>query len=115
MTSTSNFERYILPTREVIQDRVNDAFGCVPCKFQIEAAMAFLRGKDVTLIAPGKTLAYWIALLFNNNDMVVIVTSLNVLGEQTQVQLEEAGVKSIMLNKENVTKKTYKVHFYLEN
>ncbi|KIJ48219.1 hypothetical protein M422DRAFT_162857, partial [Sphaerobolus stellatus SS14] len=56
-----------------------------PCKFQMDAARAFLQRKHVTLIAPmgaGKTLAFWIPLLFNNIDTIIVVTALNILGEK---------------------------------
>ncbi|KAG1721898.1 uncharacterized protein EDB91DRAFT_1003178, partial [Suillus paluster] len=57
-----------------------------PCLWQIEVVHIILRGdKDVISIAAtgsGKTLTFWMPLLFRPQDIQIIVTPLNLLRTQ---------------------------------
>ncbi|KAG1741906.1 uncharacterized protein EDB91DRAFT_1034681, partial [Suillus paluster] len=57
-----------------------------PCLWQIEVVHTILRGdKDVISIAAtgsGKTLTFWMPLLFRPQDMQIVVAPLNLLGTQ---------------------------------
>ena len=50
-------------------------------------------------------------LLFNNHGskIVIRVTSLNILGDQNVVQLEELGIKAVNLTKTTATNEIFKV------
>ncbi|KAI0738168.1 hypothetical protein C8Q80DRAFT_1060062, partial [Daedaleopsis nitida] len=57
-----------------------------PYLWQCHAAIALLKGdRDVVCISgtgSGKTLTFWIPLLFRPNGIQVIITPLNILGTQ---------------------------------
>ncbi|KAF8582219.1 hypothetical protein K439DRAFT_1301937, partial [Ramaria rubella] len=60
------------------------------CDFQLHAALALLQRYSLILIAPtsaGKTLPFWMPLLFNSGGITVVITSLNILGAQNQRDL----------------------------
>ncbi|KAG0691991.1 P-loop containing nucleoside triphosphate hydrolase protein, partial [Suillus ampliporus] len=65
--------------------------------------------KDVITIAPtgaGKTLTFWIPLLFNNNDIVILITTLNGLGDQNIKELQQLGISAVNVTGANATDKT---------
>ena len=61
-------------------------FGCRPCLWQIKVVETILRhDHDVILIAGtgmGKTLTFWMPLLFRKGGLQIITTPLNILGKQ---------------------------------
>ncbi|KAF8150999.1 P-loop containing nucleoside triphosphate hydrolase protein [Crassisporium funariophilum] len=98
-----------------IRDLVQAKFGKRPCWFQIRTTMALRAGKDVTGIAAtgaGKTLSFWIPLLMaleeGQDKMVVIVTPLNLLGKQTEAQLNKAAISCVAVDKQTNKPETYK-------
>lgn len=103
-------------TLKEIRDLVQSKFGKWPCWFHIKLALALRAGKDVVGVAAtgaGKTLSFWILLLMalkeGQDKMIVVVTPLNLLGKQTETQLNEAGLPSIAVSKFNNIPSTYKV------
>lgn len=103
-----------------IRDFVERKFHKRPCWFQIKIALALRAGKDVAGIAAtgaGKTLSFWIPLLMaleeGQDKMVIVVTPLNLLGKQTEAQLNQAGLSCVAVSKENNDLSTYKVHFFV--
>ncbi|KAI0741660.1 P-loop containing nucleoside triphosphate hydrolase protein [Daedaleopsis nitida] len=82
-----------------VQQRVLARFGCRPCRWQCEVALALLRGdKDVICISgtgSGKTLPFWIPLVLRPNGIQLIITPLNILGSQNRQQLEKLGISAI--------------------
>src|ERR1700694_5870476 len=87
---------------EAVRDLVQHRFGKKPCYFQIKVAQALYAGKDVVACATtgaGKTLTFWIPILMaleeGKNKMSIVVTPLNLLGEQNKTTLDEAGIKGI--------------------
>ncbi|KAG2335653.1 P-loop containing nucleoside triphosphate hydrolase protein, partial [Suillus weaverae] len=70
-----------------------------------------LNSKDVITISPtgsGKTLTFWIPLLFNAGGIIIIVTPLNILGEKNQKEAEALGFPAINLCKETASDQVFK-------
>ena len=57
----------------------------------------------------GKTLTFWIPLLFCPNGIQIIVTPLNQLGKQQVEDLESMGMQAIAINADTANKNNYKV------
>ncbi|KII83144.1 hypothetical protein PLICRDRAFT_80666, partial [Plicaturopsis crispa FD-325 SS-3] len=76
-----------------------------PCSFQLKSARAQLLRKNVFTIAPtgsGKTLTFWIPLLFNDGGIQILVTPLNILGDKNVLEIADLfGIKAV-----NVTSDT---------
>ena len=68
---------------EDVQIQVEQIFGFCACLWQICIVHAILDGKDVITIAPtgsGKSLTYWMPVLFIKYGITVVVTPLKLLG-----------------------------------
>lgn len=62
--------------------------------------------RDVICISgtgSGKTLTFWMPLLFRPQGVQVIITPLNILGTQTQQQLQSYGISAIAIRGETAT------------
>ncbi|KAG1889798.1 uncharacterized protein F5891DRAFT_900330, partial [Suillus fuscotomentosus] len=60
--------------------------------------------QDVLCIAGmGKTLGFWIPLLFRINSIQLVVTPLNLLGKQNALSLAKAGIRAIAINAETAS------------
>ena len=57
----------------------------------------------------GKTLTFWILLLFRPNGIQIIVTPLNQLGRQQVEGLERAGMHAIAIDAASTNEKNFKV------
>jgi superfamily II DNA helicase RecQ len=57
----------------------------------------------------GKTLTFWIPLLFEKNSITILVRALNILEQQTAQRLNFAGVPALNMTRENATKHTFEV------
>jgi superfamily II DNA helicase RecQ len=91
---------------------VQEKFGLSPCTWQLQSARYQLDNKDVITISPtgsGKTLTFWIPLLFNAGRIIIIVTPLNILGEKNQKEAEAYGFSAINLCKDTATDQVFKV------
>jgi ATP-dependent helicase YprA (DUF1998 family) len=102
-----------------IRHLVQSKFGKRACWFQVKVAQALHAGKDVVACAPtgaGKTLSFWIPLLMaleeGHDKMSIVVTPLNLLGQQNKTSLDKAGLSAIAVNKDNANAQTWKVVFY---
>lgn len=95
-----------VPQLSEIRERTQQNFGVRPCLWQLKVAEALLKGQDVICTAGtgmGKTLGFWIPLLFRADGMQIIVTPLNLLGKQNAESLAKAGIQAIAFNSETAT------------
>ena len=106
-----------VPSTEEIYEKTKAVFGYGPCLWQVEVAKMLLeKEKDVICIAgtgSGKTLTFWMPLLFQTESIQIVITALNVLGEQNVRQLSEYGIPAIALSAETATVKNLNVHPFL--
>jgi superfamily II DNA helicase RecQ len=102
-----------LPSFDEIRRRTQAVLGYRPCLWQIHIVEAILkRDKDIISIAAtgsGKTLTFWMPLLFKNEGIQIIVTPLNILGKQNIDSLTACGIRGVTVTAENATKYTFKV------
>ncbi|KAG1902957.1 uncharacterized protein F5891DRAFT_893135, partial [Suillus fuscotomentosus] len=74
--------------------------------WQLKVAEALLKGDHDVLCTAGtgmgKTLGFWIALLFCQGIQIVI-TPLNMLGKQNAASLARAGIRAISISSETAT------------
>ncbi|KAG2130313.1 P-loop containing nucleoside triphosphate hydrolase protein [Suillus bovinus] len=100
---------YMIPDLSLIEDAVEVTFNIALCKFQLRCVQAQLDRKDIITIAPtgaGKTLTFWIPLLFNNDGIVILITALNGLGDQNIKELQQLGTSAVNLTGTNATNNT---------
>ncbi|OSD04072.1 P-loop containing nucleoside triphosphate hydrolase protein [Trametes coccinea BRFM310] len=91
-----------IPTVAEIREWTLQHFGRRPCLWQCNVAVSLLWGnRDLVCISAtcsGKTLTFWMPLLFRPDGIQVIITPLNILGEQNTLQLQQIGVKAISIS-----------------
>jgi len=93
-----------LPTLSLIQDKCKEIFNKTPCQFQSLLCLWHLQRKNIISISPtgsGKTLTFWLPLLFSPTSIIIIITALNVLGDQFVAQLEEVGFPAVAVTAAN--------------
>ncbi|KAI5992437.1 P-loop containing nucleoside triphosphate hydrolase protein [Pisolithus albus] len=97
----------VLPSLSNFQTRTQPVFGVRPCLWQVRVAEEILRGeKDVICMAGtgmGKTLTFWMPLLFRPGGIQIVVTPLNLLGKQNVTSLVKAGIQAISISSETAT------------
>jgi len=102
-----------VPTLSEIRQRAEEHFGVRLCLWQLKVAEALLRhDKDVVCVAGtgmGKTLGFWLPLLFHPGGIQVVVTPLNMLGKQNVASLAKAGIQGIAINSETATLANFSV------
>ena len=85
-----------VPSLLDIYARTYNVFGIRPCLWQIKVTETLLQGgKDIICIAGtgmGKTLTFWMPLLFQSGGIQIVVTPLNLLGKQNVASLARAGI-----------------------
>ena len=104
--------KFTVPTLDELRSKVQNSFGVQPCIFQARSALAQLEQKDCITISPtgsGKTLTFWIPLLFNDDGIIIIVTALNILGEKNVAELEKLGISAANVTGESATDELFKV------
>ncbi|KAI5983341.1 P-loop containing nucleoside triphosphate hydrolase protein [Pisolithus albus] len=98
---------HVLPSLSNFQTRTQQVFGVRPCLWQVRVAEEILRGeKDVICMAGtgmGKTLTFWMPLLFRPGGIQIVVTPLNLLGKQNVASLVKAGIEAILISSETAT------------
>ncbi|KAG6380519.1 hypothetical protein JVT61DRAFT_8683 [Boletus reticuloceps] len=57
----------------------------------------------------GKTLGFWLPLLFRLNGIQIVVTPLNLLGKQNAASLAKAGIRAIAISSETATLSNFAV------
>ena len=86
-----------------------------PCDFQYKLLEAQQHGKNIISVArtgSGKTLTYFMPLVMSDDSIIIIVTALNVLGEQFEREAQTAGYAALSVNGENESDSVFKVHIY---
>src|SRR3984885_10148371 len=99
------FQKPNLPSFAEIRRRTQEVLGYRPCLWQIRVVEAILRhDKDIIAIAAtgsGKTLTFWMPLLFKKDGIQVVITPLNILGKQNVESLKVMGIRGITVTAEN--------------
>ncbi|KIJ50792.1 hypothetical protein M422DRAFT_99776, partial [Sphaerobolus stellatus SS14] len=84
------------PMFSQIRDDIERAFGIRLCISQIQAAAAQLeKESDVVYLSgtgSGKTLMFWMPMLYEKKSITILVTALNILWKQTADILNKAGI-----------------------
>ncbi|KIJ58560.1 hypothetical protein HYDPIDRAFT_178049 [Hydnomerulius pinastri MD-312] len=105
-----------IPTLNEIRERTQQVFGVRPCLWQLKVAEALLKGdKDVLCTVGtgmGKTLGFWMPLLFRPGGIQIVVTPLNMLGRQNASSLAKAGIRAIAINSETATPANFATFHY---
>ena len=57
----------------------------------------------------GKTLGFWMPLLFRPSSIQIVVTPLNMLSRQNAASLAKAGIRAIAINSETATPANFAV------
>jgi superfamily II DNA helicase RecQ len=97
---------------EQLQREVEERTGIRPCIWQIEVVCMVLEGVDVMTIAAtgsGKSLCYWMALLYVKNGIVFLVTPLKLLGKQFVETLERNELRAVSITAANATNELFEV------
>ena len=99
-------------TDREVQEKVKEVFGFAPCLWQICVICAVLSGDDAITIArtgSGKSITYWMPVLFIKYGISPIVTSLKLLGSQFAGMLQDNGINVISITAANATNKLFEV------
>ena len=90
-----------LPTYSQIRSDTERLFHKIRRISQMQAAVAQMeRRSDVIYIAgtgSGKTLTFWMPIIYEKDSITILVTPLNILGDQTAEWLNDLGIHSISL------------------
>lgn len=91
-----------IPSIDLIRHKAFDVLGKRPCLWQANICQVLLEGnRDVISIAGtgmGKTLTFWLPLLFRPDGVQIVVTPLNILGQQNVETLGKARIQAIFLS-----------------
>ena len=97
-----NHQGLSIPSINDIRHKAFDVLGKRPCLWQAKVCQAVLEGnRDVISIAGtgmGKTLTFWLPLLFRPKGIQIVVTPLNILGQQNVETLGKVGIQGIFLS-----------------
>ncbi|KDQ56405.1 hypothetical protein JAAARDRAFT_690571 [Jaapia argillacea MUCL 33604] len=108
-----------IPTLQQIRQAAQGQLNQTPCLWQLQIGEALLKAdKDVVCITAtgdGKTLTFWLPLLFSEDGIVLVVTPLNQLGKQTEAQLGTSGVSCIAVESKTATPEKFKAIRSLEH
>ena len=97
-----------------IHDEVKWLFHHHPCLWQIHVVQAILKNdKDIAFISAtdsGKTLTFWMPLLFIPEGVQIVVTPLNLLGKQNVNTLTKVEINMVSVTADSATEATFWVH-----
>ncbi|KIL58400.1 hypothetical protein M378DRAFT_86566, partial [Amanita muscaria Koide BX008] len=83
-----------IPSDDQIRTKAMAVLGKRPCQWQINVCKASLKGDQdvisVSATGTGKTLTFWLPLLFRPQGIQIVVTPLNILGQQNVDTLSKA-------------------------
>lgn len=110
--------KYTAPSLKEMDEEVEAKLGFQyhACSFQLQSACLQLLGKNVFTFAPtgaGKTLTFWILLLFNDGSIQFLVTPLNILGDKNTREIVELfGISVVNVTAVTATNALFEVcHF----
>jgi superfamily II DNA helicase RecQ len=113
MPVMSKPRRHTMPDNNAqVQREVEERTGMRPCIWQIEVVRMVLEGVDVMTIAAtgsGKSLCYWMALLYVKYGIVFLVTPLKLLGKQFVETLEKNKLRAVSMTAANATNELFEV------
>jgi superfamily II DNA helicase RecQ len=96
-----------------IRNKVEACFGYSPCLWQIRVVQALLKNdKDVISVSAtgsGKSLTFWMPLLFVPDSIQIVVSPLNILGKQNVETLAKVGIEAITVTAETATEANFRV------
>ncbi len=102
-----------VPDISEIRCRTLERFGCRPCLWQCQVVAALLKGDDdiicISGTGSGKTLTFWMPLLFRPSGIQVIVTPLNILGTQNKKQLLDVGIEAVVISGDTASPENFQV------
>lgn len=102
-----------LPSLEEIRQKTFETFHKRLCLFQSKGVLVILRRKKNGILisgtGSGKTLVFWVPLLFRPKGIQIVVTPLNILGQQNVDDLASVGIRAISLNAKTATVENFKV------
>lgn len=95
-----------------VRAEMEKVLGKRPCEFQYKLYKAQESGKNIISVArtgSGKTLTYFMPLVTSRDGIVIIVTALNVLGDQFEREANAAGFPAKSINGTNESDEVFKV------
>lgn len=102
-----------LPSLDEIRKVTLETFDKRLCLFQAKGVLTILRRKKAGILisgtGSGKTLVFWVPLLFRPHAIQIVVTPLNILGQQNVEDLARANIKAISLTAKTATAENIKV------
>ncbi|KAF8499379.1 hypothetical protein JB92DRAFT_2817114 [Gautieria morchelliformis] len=105
----------MVPAEILTQDQIRAdtarVFGLRPCVGQIKATAAQLKKtSDVVYISgtgSGKTLTFWMPMIYEKDSITILITALSVLGQQSADTLCETGIPAINVTRTNAKVQTF--------
>lgn len=97
---------------EDVQNDVESKTGIRPCLWQIAVVRLILKQQDVITVAAtgsGKSLTYWMALLYIKYGIVLLVTPLKLLGKQFVEVLTGNKITAVSMTAANATNQLFEV------
>jgi superfamily II DNA helicase RecQ len=95
-----------------VQTQIFEKFGVRPCLWQIQVVHAILACDDVITVAPtgsGKSLTYFMPLIYVKHGITVLVTPLKLLGDQFVKRLTDDIISAVSITAENATNELFEV------
>jgi superfamily II DNA helicase RecQ len=99
------------PSFSVIQEKVQDCFNKRACLWQLKVTDTFLKNDNdiicIVWMGMGKTLAFWSPLALRDTGILIVMTPLNQLGDQSVSFLEKAAIQSIAISAETASRANF--------